>query len=120
MFNQNSADCVRSVCHISCFAESRPLSIPMKVMTDTTAEESWATSEERMKELIGHVWDAVKRLTVQVLNYTILLLMCLYAGPSAQVALFPLLVDFWIFYIVAHCIHIIAVRFFEICHQHHF
>ncbi|TKS81631.1 Vacuolar protein sorting-associated protein 13B [Collichthys lucidus] len=45
--------------------ESRPLSIPMKVMPDTTEEESWTTSEERMKELIAHAWDAVKRLTLQ-------------------------------------------------------
>lgn len=54
-----------------CFPESRPLSIPMKVMPDTTAVESWATSEERMKELIAHAWDAVKRLTLQVPNYTL-------------------------------------------------
>ena len=54
--------------HISSFPESRPLSIPMKVMPDTTAEDSWTTSEERMKELIAHAWDAVKRLTLQVLN----------------------------------------------------
>ncbi|KAI9537319.1 hypothetical protein NQZ68_026449 [Dissostichus eleginoides] len=47
--------------------ESRPMSIPMKVMPDTTAVESWATSEERMKELIAQAWDAVKRLTLQVL-----------------------------------------------------
>ncbi|XP_073341098.1 intermembrane lipid transfer protein VPS13B-like isoform X3 [Pagrus major] len=46
--------------------ESRPLSIPMKVMPDNTAEESWTTSEERMKELIAHAWDAVKRLTLQL------------------------------------------------------
>ncbi|XP_044063064.1 vacuolar protein sorting-associated protein 13B-like isoform X9 [Siniperca chuatsi] len=46
--------------------ESRPLSIPMKVMPDTTAVESWTTSEERMKELIAHAWDAVKRLTLQL------------------------------------------------------
>ncbi|XP_026149609.1 vacuolar protein sorting-associated protein 13B isoform X3 [Mastacembelus armatus] len=46
--------------------ESRPLSIPMKVMPDTTAVESWATSEERMKELIAHAWDAVKHLTLQL------------------------------------------------------
>ncbi|XP_071061898.1 LOW QUALITY PROTEIN: intermembrane lipid transfer protein VPS13B [Pseudochaenichthys georgianus] len=46
--------------------ESRPMSIPMKVMPDTTAVESWATSEERMKELIAHAWDAVKRLTLQL------------------------------------------------------
>ncbi|TMS11029.1 Vacuolar protein sorting-associated protein 13B, partial [Larimichthys crocea] len=45
---------------------SRPLSIPMKVMPDTTEEESWTTSEERMKELIAHAWDAVKRLTLQL------------------------------------------------------
>ncbi|XP_041797507.1 vacuolar protein sorting-associated protein 13B-like isoform X1 [Chelmon rostratus] len=46
--------------------ESRPLSIPMKVMPDTTAEDSWTTSEERMKELIAHAWDAVKHLTLQL------------------------------------------------------
>ncbi|XP_074510650.1 intermembrane lipid transfer protein VPS13B isoform X2 [Sebastes fasciatus] len=46
--------------------ESRPLSIPMKVMPDTTAAESWTTSEERMKELIAQAWDAVKRLTLQL------------------------------------------------------
>ncbi|XP_035759997.1 vacuolar protein sorting-associated protein 13B-like, partial [Neolamprologus brichardi] len=45
--------------------ESRPLSIPMRVMPDTTAAESWTTSEEQMKELIAHAWDAVKRLTLQ-------------------------------------------------------
>ncbi|KAK5892986.1 hypothetical protein CesoFtcFv8_013323 [Champsocephalus esox] len=42
------------------------MSIPMKVMPDTTAVESWATSEERMKELIAQAWDAVKRLTLQL------------------------------------------------------
>uniref|UniRef100_A0A3Q2W0H5 Vacuolar protein sorting 13 homolog B n=1 Tax=Haplochromis burtoni TaxID=8153 RepID=A0A3Q2W0H5_HAPBU len=46
--------------------ESRPLSIPMRVMPDTTAAESWTTSEEQMKELIAHAWDAVKRLTLQL------------------------------------------------------
>ncbi|XP_008290334.1 vacuolar protein sorting-associated protein 13B [Stegastes partitus] len=46
--------------------ESRPLSIPVRVMPDTTAVESWTTSEEQMKELITHAWDAVKRLTVQL------------------------------------------------------
>ncbi|XP_028280371.1 vacuolar protein sorting-associated protein 13B isoform X2 [Parambassis ranga] len=46
--------------------ESRPLSIPMRVMPDTTASESWTTSEERMKELIGNAWDAVKQLTLQL------------------------------------------------------
>ncbi|XP_034029740.1 LOW QUALITY PROTEIN: vacuolar protein sorting-associated protein 13B-like [Thalassophryne amazonica] len=45
--------------------ESRPLSIPMKVMPEATPAESWTTSEERMKDLIAHAWDAVKRLTVQ-------------------------------------------------------
>lgn len=38
----------------------------MKAMPDTTAEEAWTTSEERMKELIANAWDAVKRLTLQV------------------------------------------------------
>ncbi|XP_024917375.1 vacuolar protein sorting-associated protein 13B isoform X2 [Cynoglossus semilaevis] len=46
--------------------ESRPLSIAMKVMPDTTAPASWTSSEERMKELIALAWDAVKRLTVQL------------------------------------------------------
>ncbi|XP_068616522.1 intermembrane lipid transfer protein VPS13B-like [Brachionichthys hirsutus] len=46
--------------------ESRPLSIPLKVIPNATAEESWTTSEESMKELIAHVWDAVKRLTLQL------------------------------------------------------
>uniref|UniRef100_A0A8C2X0N4 Vacuolar protein sorting 13 homolog B n=1 Tax=Cyclopterus lumpus TaxID=8103 RepID=A0A8C2X0N4_CYCLU len=46
--------------------ESRPLSIPMKVMPDTTGGESWTTSEERMKELIAQAWDVVKRLTLQL------------------------------------------------------
>ncbi|XP_063735116.1 intermembrane lipid transfer protein VPS13B-like isoform X2 [Eleginops maclovinus] len=46
--------------------ESRPMSIPMRVMPDTTAGESWTTSEERMKELIAQAWDAVKRLTLQL------------------------------------------------------
>lgn len=40
----------------------------MKVLPDTTAEEAWTTSEERMKELIANAWDAVKRLTLQVPN----------------------------------------------------
>ncbi|XP_036393864.1 vacuolar protein sorting-associated protein 13B-like isoform X1 [Megalops cyprinoides] len=44
--------------------ESRPLSLPMKVMQ--AAPEPWVSSEERMKELIARVWDAVKRLTLQL------------------------------------------------------
>lgn len=52
------------------FPESRPLSIPMKVLPDTTSVESLTASEERMKELIAHAWDAVKRLTLQVPNHT--------------------------------------------------
>lgn len=43
------------------------MSIPMKVIPETAAEESWTTSEERMKELFSHAWDAVKRLTLQVI-----------------------------------------------------
>lgn len=46
----------------------------MKVMPDTTAEEAWTTSEERMKELIANAWDAVKRLTLQVPNSAFTLL----------------------------------------------
>ncbi|KAL0963316.1 hypothetical protein UPYG_G00304530 [Umbra pygmaea] len=44
--------------------ESRPLSIPMKVMP--SSPETWTTSEEQMKEVIANVWDAVKRLTLQL------------------------------------------------------
>uniref|UniRef100_A0AAR2LI31 Vacuolar protein sorting 13 homolog B n=1 Tax=Pygocentrus nattereri TaxID=42514 RepID=A0AAR2LI31_PYGNA len=44
--------------------ESRPLSIPMKVMQ--SSPECSVSSEERMKELIIRSWDAVKRLTLQV------------------------------------------------------
>ncbi|KAF7655611.1 hypothetical protein LDENG_00053660 [Lucifuga dentata] len=46
--------------------ESRPLSVPMKVMPETAAAEPWSSSEERMKELIAQAWDAVKRLTLQL------------------------------------------------------
>ncbi|XP_061571778.1 intermembrane lipid transfer protein VPS13B-like isoform X1 [Cololabis saira] len=46
--------------------ESRPLSIPMKVLPNATGDGSWTTSDEQMKELITHAWDAVKRLTVQL------------------------------------------------------
>ncbi|KAJ3597642.1 hypothetical protein NHX12_001159, partial [Muraenolepis orangiensis] len=38
----------------------------MKVMPSSAAAESWSNSEERMKELIAHAWDAVKRLTLQL------------------------------------------------------
>ncbi|XP_038147757.1 vacuolar protein sorting-associated protein 13B-like isoform X3 [Cyprinodon tularosa] len=46
--------------------ESRPMSIPMKVIPDTAIDGSWTTSDEQMKELFSHAWDAVKRLTVQL------------------------------------------------------
>ncbi|KAK1806749.1 hypothetical protein P4O66_005249 [Electrophorus voltai] len=44
--------------------QSRPLSIPVKVMRSSA--EHMMSSEERMKELMASVWDAVKRLTLQV------------------------------------------------------
>uniref|UniRef100_A0A8C3TIR6 Vacuolar protein sorting 13 homolog B n=1 Tax=Chelydra serpentina TaxID=8475 RepID=A0A8C3TIR6_CHESE len=44
--------------------ESRPLSLPLKAML--TSSESCRSPEERMKEFIGIVWDAVKRLTLQL------------------------------------------------------
>ncbi|KAJ8013405.1 hypothetical protein DPEC_G00052920 [Dallia pectoralis] len=44
--------------------ESRPLSLPKKVMPSST--DTWTTSEEYMKEVIAHIWDTVKRLTLQV------------------------------------------------------
>ncbi|XP_069778608.1 intermembrane lipid transfer protein VPS13B-like isoform X4 [Narcine bancroftii] len=43
--------------------ESRPLSVPIKLMQSS---EEWSSPEERMKEFIGLVWDAVKCLTVQL------------------------------------------------------
>ncbi|XP_072324555.1 intermembrane lipid transfer protein VPS13B-like isoform X5 [Scyliorhinus torazame] len=43
--------------------ESRLLSVPIKVMQSS---EEWSNPEERMKEFIGLVWDAVKRLTLQL------------------------------------------------------
>ncbi|XP_072266948.1 intermembrane lipid transfer protein VPS13B isoform X2 [Pyxicephalus adspersus] len=44
--------------------ESRPLSVPAKVVQ--TSKVVSKTPEERMKELMGIVWNAVKRLTLQV------------------------------------------------------
>ncbi|XP_020824834.1 intermembrane lipid transfer protein VPS13B isoform X1 [Phascolarctos cinereus] len=44
--------------------ESRPLSVPVKAMMSTT--ETCKSPEERMKEFIGMVWNAVKRLTLQL------------------------------------------------------
>ncbi|XP_034080341.1 LOW QUALITY PROTEIN: vacuolar protein sorting-associated protein 13B, partial [Gymnodraco acuticeps] len=63
---QQASDYASSPVKTKTVTESRPMSIPMKVMPDTTAVESWATSEERMKELIAQAWDAVKRLTLQL------------------------------------------------------
>nr|XP_061789029.1 intermembrane lipid transfer protein VPS13B-like [Nerophis lumbriciformis] len=64
--SNQASDYASSPIKTKTFTESRPLSIPMKVMPDTTAPESLATSEERMKELIAHAWDSVKRLTLQL------------------------------------------------------
>ncbi|KAG8570401.1 hypothetical protein GDO81_011258 [Engystomops pustulosus] len=44
--------------------ESRPLSVPAKLLQSST--DSGKTPEERMKEMIRVVWNAVKRLTLQV------------------------------------------------------
>uniref|UniRef100_A0A8C8S293 Vacuolar protein sorting 13 homolog B n=1 Tax=Pelusios castaneus TaxID=367368 RepID=A0A8C8S293_9SAUR len=44
--------------------ESRPLSLPLKAMLNSS--ESCRSPEERMKEFIGIVWNAVKRLTLQL------------------------------------------------------
>lgn len=58
----------------------------MKVLPDTTAEEAWTTSEERMKDLIANAWDAVKRLTLQVPNtaHSFLLLFLLTEPPQLK------------------------------------
>ncbi|KAM4705859.1 intermembrane lipid transfer protein VPS13B [Rhinophrynus dorsalis] len=44
--------------------ESRPLSVPAKILP--TSKDGIKTPEERMKEGIAVVWNAVKRLTLQV------------------------------------------------------
>ncbi|XP_077126992.1 intermembrane lipid transfer protein VPS13B isoform X1 [Ranitomeya variabilis] len=44
--------------------ESRPLSVPAKILQ--TSRDSSMTPEERMKDIIRVVWNAVKRLTLQV------------------------------------------------------
>ena len=44
--------------------ESRPLSVPVKAVLNIT--EGCRSPEERMKEFIGVVWNAVKSLTLQV------------------------------------------------------
>uniref|UniRef100_G3UMT5 Vacuolar protein sorting 13 homolog B n=1 Tax=Loxodonta africana TaxID=9785 RepID=G3UMT5_LOXAF len=44
--------------------ESRPLSVPMKAMLNIS--EGCRSPEERMKEFIGIVWNAVKSLTLQL------------------------------------------------------
>jgi vacuolar protein sorting-associated protein 13B len=46
------------------YLESRPLSIPVKAMLNMP--EGCRSPEERMKEFIGIVWNAVKSLTLQV------------------------------------------------------
>ncbi|XP_053101128.1 intermembrane lipid transfer protein VPS13B isoform X3 [Hemicordylus capensis] len=45
--------------------ESRPLSVPVKAML-SSSESCNKSPEERMKECIGIVWNAVKRLTLQL------------------------------------------------------
>ncbi|XP_066482661.1 intermembrane lipid transfer protein VPS13B isoform X2 [Tiliqua scincoides] len=45
--------------------ESRPLSVPVKAMLNSS-ENCSKSPEERMKEFIGVVWNAVKRLTLQL------------------------------------------------------
>lgn len=46
------------------YLESRPLSVPVKAMLNIS--EGCRSPEERMKEFIGIVWNAVKSLTIQV------------------------------------------------------
>nr|XP_040021415.1 vacuolar protein sorting-associated protein 13B-like isoform X1 [Gasterosteus aculeatus aculeatus] len=63
--SNQASDYASSPAKTKTVTESRHLSIPQRVMPDTTAGESWTTSEERMKELIAQAWDVVKRLTLQ-------------------------------------------------------
>lgn len=54
---------IKSSC-LFLFLESRPLSVPVKAVLTIT--EGCRSPEERMKEFIGVVWNAVKSLTLQV------------------------------------------------------
>lgn len=66
----------------------------MKAVPDTTAEEAWTTSEERMKELIANAWDTVKRLTLQVPNSALTFLsLCPEVSQLKQILSLP--VVFW-------------------------
>ncbi|XP_052603574.1 intermembrane lipid transfer protein VPS13B isoform X6 [Peromyscus californicus insignis] len=47
--------------------ESRPLSVPVKAMLHI--HEGCRSPEERMKEFIGILWNAVKSLTLQVMHF---------------------------------------------------
>ncbi|XP_051575064.1 intermembrane lipid transfer protein VPS13B-like isoform X3 [Myxocyprinus asiaticus] len=60
----NPSDYTSSPVKTKTITESRPLSAPVKVFP--SSEESHLSQEERMKNLITHTWNAVKRLTLQV------------------------------------------------------
>ncbi|XP_035381767.1 vacuolar protein sorting-associated protein 13B isoform X2 [Electrophorus electricus] len=62
--SNQASDYASSPVKTKTITESRPLSIPVKVMRSSA--EHMVSSEERMKELMASVWDAVKRLTLQV------------------------------------------------------
>lgn len=62
--------------HLFLHVESRALSVPVKTMLHI--HEGRRSPEERMKEFIGILWNAVKSLTLQVnLSVRIIIALCL-------------------------------------------
>ncbi|XP_076844430.1 intermembrane lipid transfer protein VPS13B-like [Brachyhypopomus gauderio] len=62
--SNQASDYASSPVKTKTITESRPLSVPVKLMRSSA--ECSVSSEERMKEMMASVWDAVKRLTLQV------------------------------------------------------
>lgn len=86
----------------------------MKVIPDMAAEESSTTSEERMKALIAHAWDAVKRLTLQVLLYTLDCLITLHkTSLSCWIAITQIAVYIQKFHFFEFWLYNTALFFFK-------
>uniref|UniRef100_F6T123 Vacuolar protein sorting 13 homolog B n=1 Tax=Ornithorhynchus anatinus TaxID=9258 RepID=F6T123_ORNAN len=62
--SNQASECASSPVKTKTATESRPLSVPVKTMLNSS--EGGRSPEERMKEFIGVVWNAVKRLTLQL------------------------------------------------------
>lgn len=104
---------------VSPLLESRPLSIPMKVIPDMAAEESSITSEERMKVLIAHAWDAVKRLTLQVPRDTLHCMITLHNHSVEFLLHDPTLIFFKVTNFTCYCrlIFVHNSRFITFCQK---